>query len=270
VGFRDIGEGRMDILKGKTAIVTGGGTGIGLAIARRFYEEGAAVVICGRREERLREAAGRMVGGPGRIYPLRADVTVEEDIHALVRTAEDKTGRLDILVNNAGVMRFDKLEEADSAQWDLLLETNVRAPWRLMTAALPALRRAGGGSIINLSSIAGIKAFPGAGLYCTSKAALQALSQVMAMEAAADGIRVNVICPALVEETELADPIFGPEKVSRFYETMRPLHPLGRSGRPPDIAEAALFLASGQSSWVTGVILPVDGGRQLATNRPPT
>ena len=259
----------MDMLKGKTAIVTGGGTGIGLAIARRFCEEGAAVVICGRREERLKEAAGTMAAGPGRVLPVRADVTVEDEIRALVRMAEEKTGRLDILVNNAGVMRFARLDEADHAQWDLLMQTNVWAPWRLMVAALPALRRAGGGSIINLSSIAGIKSFPGAGLYCTSKTALQALSQVMAVEAAADGIRVNVICPALVEETELADPIFGQEGVPRFYEAMRPLHPLGRNGRPRDIAEAALFLASGQSAWVTGVILPVDGGRQLATNRPP-
>lgn len=259
----------MDILKGKTAIVTGGGTGIGLAVARRFYEEGASVVICGRREARLREAAGLMTGGTGQVHPVRADVTVEEEILTLIRTAEEKTGRLDILVNNAGVMRFDKLEQADSAQWDLLMRTNVWAPWRVMTAALPALRRAGGGSIINLSSIAGLKSFPGAGLYCTSKTALQALSQVMAVEAAADGIRVNVICPALVEETELADPIFGREGVPGFYDAMRSLHPLGRNGRPLDIAEAALWLASGQSAWVTGVILPVDGGRQLATNRPP-
>jgi len=258
----------MGILKGKTAIVTGGGTGIGLAIARRFCEEGAAVVICGRREDRLQAAAAGMTDGLGRVYAVRADVTIEEDIRRLIATAEEKTGRLDIVVNNAGVMRFGKLDEVDPAQWELLLKTNVWGPWRVMVAALPALRRAGGGSIINLSSIAGIKAFPATGLYCMSKAALQTLSQVMAMEAAPDKIRVNVICPALVEETELADPIFGREGVPQFYDTFRPLHPLGRNGRPGDIAEAALFLASEQSSWVTGVLLSVDGGRHLATNRP--
>jgi meso-butanediol dehydrogenase/(S,S)-butanediol dehydrogenase/diacetyl reductase len=258
----------MGILHGKTAIVTGGGTGIGLAIARRYCEEGAAVLICGRREERLREAAAGMPGGPGLILPVRSDVTREEDILALVRRAEEETGRLDILVNNAGVMRFGKLDEADAGQWEMLLKTNTWAPWRLMVAALPAMRRSGGGSIINLSSIAGIKAFPGAGLYCMSKAALQTLSQVMAMEAAPDRIRVNAICPALVEETELADPIFGRDGVPRFYDSVRPLHPLGRNGRPMDIAEAALFLASEGSSWITGVLLSVDGGRHLATNRP--
>ena len=130
------------------------------------------------------------------------------------------------------------------------------------------MRKTGGGRIINFSSIAGLKAFPNSGVYCTTKAALQLLSQVMAMEGASDKIRVNVICPALVEGTELANPIFGKEHVQEFYEKIRPLHPLGRSGRPADIAEAALFLASEQSSWITGVIFPVDGGRHMATNRP--
>ncbi len=257
----------MGILDGKTAIVTGGGTGIGLAIARRYCEEGATVLICGRREDRLRKAA-ETPGGTGRILPVRADVTLEEDIQTLVLRAEEETGRLDILVNNAGLMRFGKLDEVDTGQWELLLKTNAWAPWRFMVAALPAMKRAGGGSIINISSLAGIKAFPGSGLYCMSKAALQTLSQVMAMEAASAGIRVNAICPALVEETELSEPIFGREGVPGFYETMRPLHPLGRNGRPSDISEAALFLASERSSWITGILLSVDGGRHLATNRP--
>ena len=110
----------MGILKGKTAIVTGGGTGIGLAIARRFCEEGAVVVICGRREDRLQAAAAGMTDGLGRVCAVRADVTVEEDIRRLIATAEEKTGRLDIVVNNAGVMRFGKLDEVDPAQWELV------------------------------------------------------------------------------------------------------------------------------------------------------
>ena len=113
----------------------------------------------------------------------------------------------------------------------------------------------------------GIKAFPGAGVYCSSKAALQMVSQVMAMEGAADKIRVNCILPALVEDTELADPIFGKENIQDFYNKLRPLHPLGRNGKPSDIADAALYFATDMSEWVTGVILNVDGGRHLATNR---
>ncbi len=257
----------MGLLDGKTAIITGGGTGIGLAIARRFHEEGASVFICGRREDRLREAAAGIRKDRDRFFWFRADVTVEGDIERLLAFASDKTGKIDILVNNAGIMRFGTLPESDPGMWDLTMKTNVYAPWRLMVAALPHMKKAGGGSIVNISSIAGIKAFPGAGIYCASKAALQSLSQVMAMEAAPDGIRVNIICPAVVEDTELAVPIFG-AKVSDFYGTMRPLHPLGRNGKPADIAEAALFLASDRSSWITGILLPVDGGRHLSTNRP--
>jgi len=256
-------------LKGRVAIVTGGGTGIGLAIARRFRDEGAAVIICGRREEKLLEAVEKIGGGAGGLHAIRADVTRTEDIHRVVRFAEERAGRIDILVNNAGFMRFGTLEETGPAMWDEMMKTNAFAPWQVTKAVLPAMRRAGGGSIINISSISGHKALPGAGLYCTTKAALQMLSQVFAMELAPENIRVNVICPAAVEETELAHPIFGPGRVSEFYDVMRGLHPLGRNGKPQDVAEAALFLASDRSAWITGILLPVDGGRHLSTNRPP-
>ena len=130
------------------------------------------------------------------------------------------------------------------------------------------MKKAEGGSIINISSMAGVKAFPGAGAYCTSKAALQMMSQTVAMENAADQIRVNCILPALVEDTELANEIVGEEGVLEFWDKLRLLHPMGRNGRPADIADAALFLASDQSSWITGALLNVDGGRHMATNRP--
>jgi NAD(P)-dependent dehydrogenase (short-subunit alcohol dehydrogenase family) len=165
-------------------------------------------------------------------------------------------------------MRFGKLDETPTEEWDLMMKTNAYGPWRLMVHAVPYMKKAGGGSIVNISSIAGIKAFAGSGVYCTSKAALQTVSQVMSMEVAADNIRVNVINPALVEDTELAWPIYGKENIPGFYDKIRNLHPLGRNGRPKDIADAALFFASDDSSWITGVMLSVDGGRHLATNRP--
>ncbi len=258
----------MEKMKDKTAIVTGGGTGIGFAIARRFHEEGAYVVICGRRREKLEKASSAISPAGERVLAVTADVTSEEDIGKVVRAAAAETGGIDVLVNNAGLMRFGKLEEASPDSWDLMMTTNVRAPWRFMVAVLPEMRKRGGGAIVNISSIAGIRTLPGAGVYCASKAALQAVTQVLAMEAAPEGIRVNALCPAVVEDTELADPIFGREKVSNFYDTMRPLHPLGRNGKPSDIAEAALFLASQDSAWITGVLLSVDGGRHMATNRP--
>lgn len=258
----------MGKLDGKAAIITGGGTGIGREIAKRFHDEGAYVVISGRRREKLDETASIISPDNERILGIPCDVTSEEDIIALLKKTEEAAGRLDILVNNAGVMRFGKLDETPVEEWDLMLKTNTFGPWRLMVHAAPYMKKNGGGSIVNISSIAGIKAFPGSGVYCMSKAALQTISQVMAMEAAGDNIRINIINPALVEETELAWPIYGKENIPDFYGKIRSLHPLGRNGKPKDIADAALFFASEESSWITGVMLSVDGGRHLATNRP--
>ena len=258
----------MSLLDGKTALITGGGTGIGLTIAKRFHKEGAYTVICGRRNDKLKQAAAEISSDGSRVLAITADVTREEDIARLIAETVSRTGRLDVLVNNAGVMRFGKLDETSTETWDLMMRTNVWGPWRVMVHAVPAMKKGGGGSIVNISSIAGIKAFPGSGGYCASKAALQTISQVQAMEAAADNIRVNCILPALVEDTELAFPIVGEENIEDFWSKMRPLHPMGRSGKPSDVTEAALFLASDQSAWITGVLLNVDGGRHLATNRP--
>lgn len=258
----------MGQLDSKTAIITGGGTGIGRAIAKRFHDEGAFVVICGRRKEKLAEAESIISSDGERVHSVEADITKEEDIIKFIDEAIKKTGQIDILVNNAGIMRFSKLHETPVEEWESMMKTNTFGPWRLMVHAIPHMRRSGGGSIINLSSIAGIKALPGAGVYCMSKAALQMISQVMAMETAADNIRINLILPALVEDTELAYPIFGKENIPDFYNRLRNLHPMGRNGKPADIADAALFFASSQSSWITGVMLSVDGGRHLTTNRP--
>jgi NAD(P)-dependent dehydrogenase (short-subunit alcohol dehydrogenase family) len=193
---------------------------------------------------------------------------VEADIRRVVAAALAQTGRIDVLVNNAGMLRFGSLEESDPAIWEAVLRVNAFAPWRFMVAVLPAMRVAGGGAIVNISSIGGLKAFAGVGLYCTSKAALQMLSQVMALEVAADNIRVNLVCPSMVEGTEIADPMFGAEGSAEYWERIRPLHPLGRNGKPEDVADAVLFLASAQSAWMTGAILNLDGGRHLATGRP--
>jgi meso-butanediol dehydrogenase/(S,S)-butanediol dehydrogenase/diacetyl reductase len=259
----------MGVLEGKTAVVTGGGTGIGRAIAKRFRDEGATVVICGRREQVLQEALSSISpDGSGVSYAV-ADVTKDEDINKLVDTAK-AAGGIDILVNNAAFMRFAPLADTDEKTFEELFRVNVLGVWKVMNHVYPVMEKAGGGSIINISSIAGHKAFPGTGAYCTSKAAVIMLSQVAAMEYAGAKVRVNIIAPGLIEDTELALPIFGEEKVEDFYAKLRPLHPLGRSGRSADIAEAALFFARDGSEWVSGVMMPVDGARHLATNRPPT
>jgi NAD(P)-dependent dehydrogenase (short-subunit alcohol dehydrogenase family) len=259
---------KMGQLDNKTAVITGGGTGIGRAIAKRFHDEGAFVAITGRRSKKLIESSKAISPKGERSLSIPADMTVEEDIKHLLSVSAEKMGRIDILVNNAGVMRFGMLGETTMSDWDLMMKTNTWGPWRLMVHVLPYMKKAGGGSIINISSIAGIKAFPGSGIYCASKAALQAISQTAAMENAMENIRVNCILPALVEDTELAAPAVGEENVREFWDTLRPLHPMGRSGKPHDIADTALFFASEQSSWITGTLLNVDGGRHMATNRP--
>jgi NAD(P)-dependent dehydrogenase (short-subunit alcohol dehydrogenase family) len=258
----------MNLLTGKVALITGGGTGIGLAIARRFYLEGASLMICGRREDLLKHAVAQMSPERSRLAYWVADLTREKDIKTLVAATIAKFRRIDILVNCAGIMRYGKLDEAGQADWDLQMSINTYAPWRLSKEVAPHMGSDQGGSIINISSIAGNKAYPNAGVYCTSKAALQMLSQVMAMELAERQIRVNILCPGMVEDTELVDPMIKREDIAAFYAKIRPLHPLGRSGKPSDIASAALFFASDESSWITGAILPVDGGRHMATNRP--
>ena len=258
----------MAALKGKVAIVTGGGTGIGRAIATSFLKEGAKVVICGRRLEKLRETAASTGASEDEILPLSCDVTDRAQIQELVKTALNRFGGIDVLVNNAGVMRFDSLAQADDDTYELLMRTNVWAPWRFSVAVIPHMKQRGGGSIITISSIAGLRAMSGAGLYCTSKAAVQMISQTLALEHAPDQIRVNVICPAAVEDTELSEPIFGKDGVEEFLSKLRACHPLGRNGKPADVAGAALYLASDSSRWVTGAVLPVDGGRMLTSNRP--
>ena len=257
----------MGLLDQKVAIVTGGGTGIGKCIAAKFAEEGARVVICGRRTEMLEKAAAEIDAGD-RLIALPCDVTDQTQILGLVRTVANRLGGIDVLVNNAGVMRFDDILQTGEEDYELMMGVNVWGPWRFSAAVVPHMKLRGGGSIINISSVAGLKPLAGAGLYCTSKAALQMISQSLALELAEDHIRVNVICPAVVEGTELAVPIMGADNVEEFYNKLRPCHPLGRNGRPEDIAEAALYLAGDISRWVTGVILPVDGGRMLTSNRP--
>lgn len=257
-----------NLLTGKVALVTGGGTGIGLGIARRFSAEGAAVMICGRRKEPLERAVAEISPQASRAAYHTADLTREEDIEALVAATLARFHKIDILVNCAGIMRYGRLDEVGQADWDLQMGVNVYAPWRLSKEVVAQMSGTTGGSIINISSIAGNKAYPNAGVYCTAKAALQMLSQVMAMELAERQIRVNLICPGMVEDTELVDPMIKQADIAAFYAKIKPLHPLGRSGKPDDIAGAALFFASDLSSWITGAILPVDGGRHMATNRP--
>jgi meso-butanediol dehydrogenase/(S,S)-butanediol dehydrogenase/diacetyl reductase len=257
----------MGTLDGRTALVTGGGTGIGRAVAQRLHGEGAFVFICGRRPERLEQACAT-IGGGDRIASVVAYLTREDDVLAVAQAVAARGEGLDVLVNCAGIMRFGRMEGFDPALLKSLFDINTFAPWRVSVSVLPFMRQRGGGAIVNIASISGLRPFEGSGAYCMSKAALIMLTQVMALELAGEGVRVNAICPGMVEGTGLGDDVFSPQQVSASYERFRPLHPLGRNGTPADVADAVLYLASASSAWVTGAILPLDGGRHLTTNRP--
>jgi 3-oxoacyl-[acyl-carrier protein] reductase len=244
-------------LDGKRALVTGGGTGIGRGIAEAFAASGARVALAGRRGAVLRETAAAI--GPAAV-PLVADVTRAADRIRIVSDSVRHLGGLDILVNCAGAAMSRPLADMDEDAWRGILDVNVLAPAELSRAALPALRD-GGGAILNVSTGASLHPVPGYAAYGSSKAALNYVSQVLAMEAAPD-VRVNVICPGGVDT-----PIFGTflpaERIPEVLQFFRERTPLGRVGRPADIAAAAVYLCSDAAEWVTGAVLAVDGGMNL-------
>ena len=240
-------------LKNKTAIITGGGSGIGLACARTFAREGANVAIFGRRQDRLDRAADA-IGGQALAVP--GDIAKDKDIDRLVEVTIDTFGQIDILVNNAGVFEFGFLHETDDAMWDKALNVNLRSVFRLTKRVLPKMLERKSGSIVNISSIAGLIGLPGTSAYSASKAALDQFSRVIAMEYAKDGIRSNSVCPGMIE-TEMTEELRNDKVLAAEILNS---YPVGRFGSPQEVANACLFLASDEASFITGVVLPVDGG----------
>ncbi len=246
-------------LHGKSAVVTGAGGGFGEGIARRFAAEGAHVVVADIDAAAARRVAASIGGGA---VALAGDVSRGADMQTMVAAAVDRFGGLDILVNNAGTThRNQPMLDVDEATFDRVYAVNVKSLYWSVQAAVPVLRRQGrGGSIINISSTAGIRPRPGLVWYNGTKGAVNTMTQCMAIELAPDNIRVNAICPVL-GATGLTELFMGqpdsPEVRQKFMATI----PLGRMSQPSDIANACVWLAEDASSFITGVLLPVDGGR---------
>jgi NAD(P)-dependent dehydrogenase (short-subunit alcohol dehydrogenase family) len=244
-------------LNGKIAIVTGSGSGIGRACALAFAREGARVVLVGRRQDRLETVAREMMDSA---LVLAADVSKPGDIDRAVEKTIAHFGGLHVLVNNAGVLHVGTAEQITEKQWDETFNVNVRGLWLLSRAALPHLRKSGGGSIINIASVLGINGARNRASYAPSKGAVVLLTKCMAIDHGLENIRVNCICPAFVE-TELTAAVLSqapdPAAVRRERTAV---HPIGRLGQPEDISGLAVYLASDESSWVTGAVFPVDGG----------
>jgi len=246
-------------LQDKVAIVTGASRGIGRSISEVFAREGAAVIICGRKQEALDEVAREL---EGRIVPMACHVGRLEDLERLVERATREFGRIDILVNNAGtnIAQGPALEMTD-AQFDKMVEVNLKSAYRLTRLVAPGMCERGSGSIINIASIAGIRPQFQSLLYSMTKAALIMLTQSYALELGPRGVRVNTIAPGLVE-TVLSEYYWKDE--GRFQPLME-RQPIKHLGQPGEIAEIALMLASGESSYLTGQTIVVDGGRLLSS-----
>ena len=240
-------------LSGKSAIVTGGGSGIGKAIAQAFVREGASVAIAGRDRAKLDDAAREI--GPSCVA-VAADISKPDDVARLVETSIAKFKRIDILVNNAAVLLPGTAESLTEEDFDQTFNVNVRGLWLLSRAVLPHMRNAGGGSIVNTGSVLSTLGARNRVAYSASKGAVLAMTRAMALDHAAEKIRVNCICPGIVETEMVAR--FSLDESARRQRLA--LHPLGRFGQPQEIAGLAVFLASDESAWTTGAAFTVDGG----------
>ena len=240
-------------LANKVAIVTGGGSGIGRAIAVAFAHEDAKVVISGRDQKKL-DATAKEIGE--NCLTVSADLSNSADIKKLVHATIQRFKRIDVLVNNAGVLLPGTAESFTEAEWDQTFNVNVRGVWLLSRAVLQHMRAVGGGSIINIASVLSLTGARNRVAYAASKGAVLQMSRSMALDHAPERIRVNCICPGMVE-TEMVAPFIQDESARNLRVGM---HPLGRLGRPEDVSGAAVLLASDESSWITGAAFPVDGG----------
>ena len=235
-------------LAGKVALITGGGTGIGRAIALAFAREGASVALAGRRLTKLKEVAAEIEKQGGSAIAVECDVTRGKDAERAVKETAKKFGKLNVLVNNAGILSVATVDGVSEEEWDRVMTVNVKGPFLMSRAALKEFRRAGGGAIVNIGSVLGLVAMKDRAAYCASKGGVTMLTKAMALDHAHENVRVNCICPSIVE-TELVKGLFDRgEQGAALRKARIGTIPLGRFGKPMDVAELAVFLASEESS----------------------
>ena len=251
------------LLRGRVAIITGGGSGIGAATARRLARSGVEVVIAGRRRKPLETLADELRDHGGRSHAVVADLTDEAQARRVVATAMAELGRLDYAVNAAGAAAVGPLVETDESTFDGVLAANVKTTWTAMKHEIAAMTTGGGGAIVNVASRAGLTGTPGGSVYSAAKHAVVGLTRSAALETAGAGIRINVVCPGPTRTdqfTRIVEQMTPPIPVKQATTAMGAKLPLGRIAEPEEIAEAITWLLGPQASFMTGAAIPVDGG----------
>ncbi|TNE47105.1 MAG: SDR family oxidoreductase [Deltaproteobacteria bacterium] len=250
----------MSEMQGKVVVVTGASSGIGWSTALKFAQEGAVVVVAARSEAKLQELAALIREQGGQVTVCPTDLMKDEDMENLVQSTLDQRGRLDVLVNAAGIIGSGTIENTTREAWDTMMQLNTRSPFYLMQLAMPALIESQG-NVVNVSSVTGVRSFPGVLTYCVSKAALDQLTRCAALDVASKGVRINAINPGVVVTNLHKQAGMDDEAYSKFLEHSKTTHPLGRVGTPEEAAELIYFLASPRAGWITGVTYELDGGR---------
>ncbi len=252
--------------EGKIAMVTGASSGIGRATAEALAGEGAKVGLVARRKEVLTELASAIEREGGSSLVLAGDVTREEDCKRMVIDLTSRYGGLDVLVHAAGIIGFGTIENTTPEAWQQMFDINVFAVYRLTQLALPHLTPQKG-NVVVVSSVNGLRSFPGVLAYCSSKAAVDQLTRCAALELAAKGVRMNAVNPGVVQTNLHRAGGLDEEAYRAFLERSKSTHPLGRVGKPEELAELILFLASDRAGWITGATVSIDGGRALTCLR---
>jgi NAD(P)-dependent dehydrogenase (short-subunit alcohol dehydrogenase family) len=247
-------------LEGKLAVVTGAATGIGQVTALMFAREGAQVIVADTNEDDARKTVAHIEGENGKARFIRTDVSSAEDMQALMEAAAEQMGGIDVIVNNAGAQRSGAITDFDESEWDLLMRVNPKSCFLGAKYGVPYLRERGGGAIVNVSSLAGLKGGPGMTAYSASKGAIIAFTRALAMELAPDNIRVNCVCPGWIDTpfNRPAIEFMGGREAQE--EVVQQMVPLQRQGIPEEVAPGILYLASDASSYMTGQTLIIDGG----------
>ena len=253
-------------MEGKIAIVTGASSGIGFAVAKKLAERGAKVTSFGRTEKELERLKGECEGYRGSIKVHLGDVREDRQMERLVADTVSEFGAIDILINSAGVIQNGTIESTTMADFDRMVDLNLRSVFSLMQKCVPHLE-ASKGNVVNISSVAGPRAFPNLLAYCVSKAAVDQLTRCAALDLAPKGVRVNAVNPGVVVTNLHRRGGMSDERYTEFLEHSKSTHPLGRAGEAHEVADLICFLASEAAGWITGVTYEIDGGRALTCAR---